>query len=841
MKFYLLSLMIVMSCLLNKLHGQISGVINQYTPVTSISCNQIEVLDASFLSVGDRVLIIQMKGADINTSNSAAFGTITDYHNCGRYEFATVSSISGNSVSFQYQLLHAYEVTGYVQLIRVPQYTNVTVTGALTAQNWNGSTGGVLVMEVSGTLTLNASISLNGKGFMGSFSSLNPDGGCGNFPDYFYPVTSGYGAKKGEGIAEVGLNMNGGRGALGNGGGGGNKHNTGGGGGSNGSKGGRGGDQALFCGQQPVGGEGGLAMDYSNGRLFMGGGGGSPDFNDGVGSSGANGGGIIIIRAATIQSNNNSVIESCGASVVAVPNSMGDGAGGGGAGGAIALDVNSFGGQVILRVDGGDGGNIQTTYPSCFGPGGGGGTGAIQISGSVLPAANVTTSFVQGDPGINLSNNSNCAQQPYGAAAGQWGPIYSFNVDFPESTSPFSTINIGSDIEVCETSVTITTNIIAASYLWSTGETTPYITVTASGDYWLSVVYGPTSCSARDTISVNLNNLNVDAGPDQTICIGENVVLHASTTSSNTSLSWNNGVVNDLPFSPQTTSDYVVTATSSDGTCTATDTVTVTVNPFPLISVIPSATSGCAPLTVTFDNQSTNCTNAAWTFSDGTTRSGCEDQLLVFENPGCYNLTLEVTSNEGCTASTDFDSIICVSASPTASFTPSPIILNSENQTSTMINNSVGGSNYEWDFGDGTGFSNLFEPAHSYSYNVFESYNISLTVTNQDGCSDIAYGMVYMEGGVVYYVPNSFTPDGNEFNQIFRPVFTSGFDPTDFNFQLFNRWGEVIFESKNAEIGWDGSYHNELGPEGVYTWRIEFKSLWSSERQIIHGHVNLLR
>lgn len=840
MKFSFCLLILLLSNSLNRIHAQISGVINQYTPVTAVLCDHIEVQDASFLSVGDRVLIIQMKGADINSSNSVAFGSVTNYNNCGHYEFATVTSLSGNEVGFQFKLLHDYEVAGKVQLIRVPQYTNVAVTNTLTAQDWNGNTGGVLVLEVSGTLTLNAPISVNGKGFRGAFSSLNPDGGCGNHPDYFYPVSSGFGAEKGEGIAEVNNTMNGGRGALGNGGGGGNKHNTGGGGGSNGSRGGRGGDQAFFCGQQPIGGEGGFAMDYSTGRLFMGGGGGSADFNDGVGSAGSNGGGIVIIRAATIQANNNAYIESCGGNVLAVSNSIGDGAGGGGAGGTIALDVNTFSGNLILRVDGGDGGNIQTSYPSCFGPGGGGGTGAIQYSGSVLPAANVTTSFVPGDPGINVSTNSNCANQPYGAEAGQFGPIYSFNIGFPESTQPFGTIYIGPDIEVCEQSVTITTNIIADSYLWSTGETTPYITVSTSGDYWLSVIYGPTSCSARDTISVNLNSLSVDAGPDQVVCMGETITLNASSSGS-TNISWNNGVVNTIPFVPQTTTAYVVTATSSNGSCTAGDTVLVTVNPYPVVAVSPSVSSGCAPLVVSFVNQQANCASSTWTFSDGTVLSGCGNQSVTFDAPGCYGLSLEVISNEGCAASADFDSIVCVSASPTASFTPAPAILDTENPNTTMVNNSVGGNQYEWNFGDNTVSSTQFDPVHSYSPGSFDSYTIRLTVTNDEGCSDTAYGIVYMEGGSIYYVPNSFTPDGNEFNQVFRPVFAYGVDPADYNFKVFNRWGEIVFESNDQEVGWDGTYHGSLAQEGIYTWRIEYGSLWSSEREIIHGHLNLLK
>ncbi|WP_341901524.1 PKD domain-containing protein [Fluviicola taffensis] len=838
MKFWFLLLTFAQSCLFNQIDAQISGVINQYTPVTNISCNEVEVWDASVFSVGDRVLIIQMKGADINTSNTAAFGTVTNYNSSGHYEFATISSISGNLVSFQYRLLNSYEVTGLVQLILVPQYSNTTVTGTLTAPDWNGSTGGVLVMEVSGTLTLNAPISLTGKGFRGSFACTNPDGGCGSFQNYFYPVSSGYGAGKGEGIAHTNVLMDGGRGALANGGGGGNKHNSGGGGGSNGSKGGRGGDQANFCGQQPLGGEGGFALGYGLPRIFMGGGGGSSDHNNGVGTSGSDGGGIIIIRAGMIQSNN-SYIESNGENVAVVPNNIGDGSGGGGAGGTLVFDVNSFSGALQLRVNGGNGGDQQTTYPGCFGPGGGGGTGLIQISGSLIPA-NVTTQFIPGNAGVTLNSSSSCYMQTYGAAPGQFGPVYSFNQTLPESTFLPATIDIGPDIEDCSPIVVVNPNINATGYLWSTGATTPTLTVTASGEYWLSVTYGNLICSMRDTILVTLDSITVDAGPDQDICVGENVILHASSAT-NATFSWDHGVVDSVSFSPQTTTVYIVTATSSNMTCSNTDSVQVTVNPLPIVSVTSSVPSGCVPLTVMFDNLSTDCANCTWTFSNGTMLNGCGDQFAVFENPGCYDLTMNVTSNAGCVNSANFPSIVCVSPVPVASFYPSPISLNEENTTTTMVNNSIGATHYEWNFGDGQGSSDLFEPLHSYSPDGFESYLISLTVTDDNGCSDIAYGKVYMEAGVIYYVPNSFTPDGNEFNQVFRPVFTSGFDLTDFNFQVFNRWGEVVFESQNAEVGWDGTYHDEPAQEGVYTWRIEFKSSRNSDRQLIHGHLNLLK
>ena len=823
------------------LRAQISGVINEYTPVTYVSCNQVYVGDDSFLSVGDRVLIIQMKGADIDLSNSSNFGTITNYNNCGNYEFATITAVSGNAVTLQNQLLNGYDIPGLVQLIRVPQYTNITVTGTLAPQDWNGSTGGVLVFEVSGTLTIDAPISATGAGFMGSFGSSNPDGGCGNFTDYYYNISSGFGAYKGEGIVMAGIAMNAGRGALGNGGGGGNKHNTGGGGGSNGSKGGRGGDQASFCGQQAVGGEGGKALNYGLGKLFMGGGGGSPDFNDNTWSPGSNGGGIIIIRAGTIVTNNNMFIESSGGNVVSTPDNLGDGAGGGGAGGAIALEVNSFVGNLILRVDGGDGGDQMSTYPACFGPGGGGGTGAIQYSGSSIPP-NVTTYFIPGDVGIHLAGGSNC-NSSYGAASGDFSPVYVFNKLLPESTTPpIGTIDIGPDIATCDSNVTINPTINGTSYLWSTGETTPDITVTASGEYWLSVnvTSGANDCWMRDTIFIDLNSLMIDAGPDQAICIGQSTILQASSSGNTAAFSWDNGVTNNVPFSPQTTTIYTVTATDANAGCSATDEVLITVNPLPVVSVLSSLASGCAPLSVTFTNATTDCSTATWTFSNGTVLDGCGSQQVTFENPGCYDLTMDVVSNSGCFASAGFQSIVCVHPDPLAAFQPSPVILSQDNASATMINHSQGGIHYEWNFGDGAA-SDLVSPVHAYSSEEFRSFTVSLLVTNQYGCTDIAYGTVYMEGGLIYYVPNTFTPDGNEMNGIFIPVFSSGIDPSDFNLRIFNRWGEVIFESKDPLIGWDGTYNGYSSPEGMYNWQIEFKLSNSDERKIIHGHLSLLR
>ena len=96
-------------------------------------------------------------------------------------------------------------------------------------------------------------------------------------------------------------------------------------------------------------------------------------------------------------------------------------------------------------------------------------------------------------------------------------------------------------------------------------------------------------------------------------------------------------------------------------------------------------------------------------------------------------------------------------------------------------------------------------------------------------------------------MPNTFSPDDDTYNQTFDPVFTSGFDPYNYHLTIFNRWGEIVFESYNHEIGWNGTYGGVSGgavfncQDGTYTWKIKFKARTNGEQIIEIGHVNLIR
>ena len=303
----------------------ISSIINDYTPVLSLGVctNTINVVDAGKYNIGDTVLIIQMKGAIIDTTNTAAFGDVINYKNAGNYEFNYIKSKTGNAIELRNKLTRQYDLlNGKVQLIRVPYYTSVTTTSTLTCLPWDGNIGGVLVFNVRDTLILNADIDVSKNGFKGGkgVNTFLNSTNCGQI-NYYYPNGSVLAALKGENIAVVQQDKAGGRGAPSNGGGGGQDHNSGGGGGSNGALGGFGGYQWQDCPNSPFDnrGWGGKALVYTNAanKVFLGGGAGAGHCNNlGFNSDGGNGGGIVIINTNKIINNGRQIISNGGDALI---------------------------------------------------------------------------------------------------------------------------------------------------------------------------------------------------------------------------------------------------------------------------------------------------------------------------------------------------------------------------------------------------------------------------------------------------------------------------------------------------------------------------------------------
>jgi gliding motility-associated-like protein len=404
-------------------------------------------------------------------------------------------------------------------------------------------------------------------------------------------------------------------------------------------------------------------------------------------------------------------------------------------------------------------------------------------------------------------------------------------------------INAGTDVSVCDGSQVTLTATGGTSYTWAPSITngTPFVPTLGVATYTVTGT-DANGCIASDQVLVTVNQIpTINAGNDVVICADVPVTLTASGAAT---YSWSPVITNNVPFIPSAgTTVYTVTGTSSAG-CTGTDQLTVTVNSNLLADFTPVATLGCTPLTVTFTNNTANSVNCVWSMGDGTTQTGCTTVTNTYEQPGCYDVTLTVTAQNGCVSNLTILDAVCVEAIPEAAFSPSSNTINEYNMEVSFNNNSIGASNYVWDFGDSSPNSTDIDPTHDYTNSPYGNYEVMLVAISPAGCVDTAYSVIQIIEELIYYVPNTFTPDGDTYNQTFKPVFTSGFDIYDYGLYIYNRWGEVIFESHDANYGWDGAYgvdNKRDVQDGTYTWVIEFKVSMNDERKRINGHVNVLR
>ena len=424
---------------INAKSQSISGIVNSYYQVTAIntSSNTITLSNSTGLTPKTRVLLIQMKGATIDQTNSSTYGDISAINNAGNYEMNTVCSVSGNDVVLEFQMINSYTTTEPVQLVTVPSSATITIIDSVKSTPWNSTTGtgGIVAIEATSTINLNSGIDVSGQGFTGGalFNYGSPYDCNSAFPvnGYFFSIagsTFQNGGEKGEGIADVIVNEEAGRGKLANGGGGGNNQNTGGGGGGNYGAGGLGGQSTAVCPNTSVG-RGGLALSSygystSTNKIFLGGGGGAGHENNAVGTPGGNGGGIVLLSAPNIITGGMSILANgarpYNAALTDPYQASGDGAGGGGGGGTVLIN-GTISGTLIISANGADGSNAS--YPPasrCGGPGGGGGGGVVWVAGSTFPAS-ITASVFGGQNGVGSSLNATCAGNALGATVGTNG------------------------------------------------------------------------------------------------------------------------------------------------------------------------------------------------------------------------------------------------------------------------------------------------------------------------------------------------------------------------------------------------------------------------------------
>ncbi len=211
-------------------------------------------------------------------------------------------------------------------------------------------------------------------------------------------------------------------------------------------------------------------------------------------------------------------------------------------------------------------------------------------------------------------------------------------------------------------------------------------------------------------------------------------------------------------------------------------------------------------------------------------------------NPGLISTTF-TPINEAGSCVVDTTITVPIHPKPVAAFIATPQEFSNISPITSFPNSSIGAEFYIWDFGDGSTDYLSINPTHIYPSDSYGKHEVILIAISDFGCKDTAIRYVFEKEELLYFVPNSFTPDGIGSNEIFQPIFGSGVSPKEYSFLIFNRWGDVIFETNDLNEGWNGKLNSsgEQAFSGSYVWKIKFLTKEDESQIIKTGNVNLLR
>lgn len=237
--------------------------------------------------------------------------------------------------------------------------------------------------------------------------------------------------------------------------------------------------------------------------------------------------------------------------------------------------------------------------------------------------------------------------------------------------------------------------------------------------------------------------------------------------------------------------------------------------------------------------------NSTWEISDGTVIQNDPEYTHQFEDPGVYDVRLTLVSAIGCSYGLTVPGYLTSNAPPVAQYTLSPYPTDATDTHIFFTDASEGSVEaWEWLFNypNTIGISNEQNPDFVFPIGSGGTYPVQFTVTDENNCTDVILSPVIINDIFQYYVPNSFTPNGDRVNDVFR-FYGADIDPDRFLLQVFNRWGDMIFETDDPTQAWlgdarDGDYFCQ---NDVYLWRANIASLSTGERKEIEGYVTLVR
>ncbi len=391
----------------------------------------------------------------------------------------------------------------------------------------------------------------------------------------------------------------------------------------------------------------------------------------------------------------------------------------------------------------------------------------------------------------------------------------------------------------------------AYTYSWSPSGGTGATASNLNTGIYSCTVTDANGCTVTSTINVTQPAaLSVVASTSSpAICFGFPATLTATTTGGTPAytIAWTPGVLpsgSSIVVSPSTSTTYTTTVTDLNG-CTTTSSINVNVNPLPVAVLTSDTVANCTPACINFmDNSTVPAPNTIvgwhWDYGDNGVATS-QNPSHCYTTAGTYSVTLIVTSSTGCVDTLIMPNYITATPRPIASFDhlPKPVI--EEYPTVSFHDLSVGAINsWYWVFLDSSfSTSNIQNP--TYTFPPVGCFNVSLRVVTTDGCVDSTMGEICVIPDPVIYVPNAFTPNGNGLNDVFMPE-GHRLEPDQYHMWIFDRWGNLLWETTDLSKGWDGHVQgkSEVCEVDTYVYKISAVDISGAKHNLI-GKVSLVK
>jgi gliding motility-associated-like protein len=398
----------------------------------------------------------------------------------------------------------------------------------------------------------------------------------------------------------------------------------------------------------------------------------------------------------------------------------------------------------------------------------------------------------------------------------------------------------------------------ALTYEWTFGDgstssaSEPTHTFTNPGVYNVRMIaINPNACTERDTIiiPITVTNDTMNASFNYTLLDScENYIVSFVNTSTPVSggtlatanFEWFFGDGSSFSGLTPPIHEYasggtyeVILVMTDPNACNSPDTMkkTIIINSLMVTAGI-SLPDTCLSGAITFGNISANGTSYFWSFGDGATSTE-HTPIHTYDTTGSYNVMLVVSNPESCNGSDTAYIVANIFPIPVASFTSTPLIPEA-NVPTAFVNRSIGATSYYWSFGDGTS-STEANPVHQYQRSG--DYEVCLTAINQHGCKNRVCRMITAEVRPLVDVPTAFTPNGDGTNDV---LYVRGYGIEHLEFRVYNRWGELVFETNNQAIGWDGTFRGTPQEMDAYAFTLH-ATFYDGKSVSRKGNVTLIR